>query len=132
MTRRLLPLLVSALLFGTAIGLYAEETDPIPESPPPQSGKASYYSDRLKNRPTASGEPYRPEKLTAAHRRLPFGTMVRVTRPKTGKSVVVRINDRGPYAGGRIIDLSRKAAEALGIVRAGVARVTVEVISLGE
>jgi len=132
MTYRLLALLAAAVFFGTAIGLYAEEADPIPELPPPQSGKASYYSDRLKNRPTASGEPYLPGKLTAAHPRLPFGTFVRVTRPKTGRSVVVRINDRGPYAKGRIIDLSRKAAEALGIVRAGVAQVTVEVISLGE
>ncbi len=111
---------------------WAEETDPTPKLPPPQSGKASYYSDRLKNRPTASGERYHPDKLTGAHRRLPFGTRVRVTRPSTGQSVVVRINDRGPYAKGRIIDLSRKAAEALGIVRAGVAAVRVEVVSFGE
>lgn len=100
--------------------------------PPPQQGKASYYSDFLTNRPTANGERYHPDKLTAAHRRLPFGTLVRVTRPDTGQSVVVRINDRGPYAKGRIIDLSKKAAKALGIIRKGVARVRLEIISLGE
>ena len=132
MTYRLVLFLASAVFLGAAISLFAEEAGPGREPPPLQSGKASYYSNRLKNRPTANGERYRPDKLTAAHPRLPFGTLVRVTRPKTGQSVMVRINDRGPYAGGRIIDLSRKAAEALGMVRAGVARVTVEVITLGE
>jgi rare lipoprotein A len=119
-------------LWSMPVELSAEADAENTPLPPPQVGKASYYSDRLKNRPTASGERYHPGKLTAAHPRLPFGTMVRVIRPKTGKSVIVRINDRGPYAKDRIIDLSRKAAEALGIIRAGVARVRLEVISLGE
>ncbi len=125
-------LMVAAALLAAADDLSAEGTHQDPQSPPPQAGKASYYSDLLKNRPTANGERYHPEKLTAAHRRLPFGSLVRVIRPKTGQSVVVRINDRGPYAKGRIIDLSRKAAEAIGIIRAGVANVRLEVVSLGE
>jgi rare lipoprotein A len=93
-----------------------------------QSGTASYYADSLTGRPTASGEPYNPAALTAAHRTLPFGTMVEVTR-EDGRKVVVRINDRGPFGKKkRIIDLSRSAADQLGIIRAGVARVTVRVI----
>jgi rare lipoprotein A len=136
MRRRVLFFILTALpLLGVcwtpAPGGTSEATEK-GQLPPPQDGNASYYSDMLKNRPTASGERYHPEKLTAAHRHLPFGTLVRVTRPKTGQSVVVRINDRGPYAKGRIIDLSRKAAKALGLIRAGVGRVRLEVISLGE
>lgn len=103
-----------------------------PESRPSQIsrqvGLASYYADRFHGRRTASGERYHVRKLTAAHRRLPFGTVVRVTRLKTGASVKVRINDRGPFVKGRIIDLSRAAAEELGMLRAGVAKVEVRVI----
>lgn len=91
-------------------------------------GTASYYADSLAGRPTASGEPYDPAELTAAHRTLPFGTVVEVSRDD-GRSVVVRINDRGPFGKKkRIIDLSRRAAEALGMVRAGVVPVTVRVV----
>ncbi|EYF07798.1 septal ring lytic transglycosylase RlpA family protein [Chondromyces apiculatus] len=93
-----------------------------------QQGRASYYSDRLTGRATASGEPYDPKLLTAAHRKLPFGTIVDVIRPD-GRRVQVRINDRGPFTKGRIIDLSRKAAETIGLVREGVAEVTVVVVS---
>jgi len=92
-------------------------------------GKASYYADSLAGRSTASGEPYAPRKLTAAHLELPFGTRVRVTRIDNRKSVVVRINDRSPYGGrGRIIDLSRRAAEQLDMIRAGVVEVEVEIL----
>lgn len=94
-------------------------------------GKASYYANSLAGNKTASGERYDPRALTAAHRSLPFGTMVRVTRVDTGGSVVVRVTDRGPFAGadeGRIIDLSRAAAEKLEMLRAGVVDVRVEVI----
>ncbi len=95
-----------------------------------QEGYASYYNDRLAGRSTASGEPYRPTQLTAAHRTLPFGTTVRVQRRDRPDSVVVRINDRGPYAGTqRVIDLSRAAAERIGMIRAGVVPVRVEVLS---
>lgn len=93
----------------------------------PQRGRASYYSDKLAGRPTASGEPYDPRALTAAHRKLPFGTIVDVIRPD-GRRVQVRINDRGPFTKGRVIDLSRRAAEAIGLIREGVAEVTVVVV----
>jgi rare lipoprotein A len=90
-------------------------------------GRASYYSDRLAGHRTAAGERYDPSALTAAHRTLPFGTIVDVAR-MDGRHVTVRINDRGPFAAGRIIDLSRRAASELGIVRAGVADVVLRVV----
>ena len=86
------------------------------------SGKAAYYDPDYKGK-TASGEPYDNAKFTAAHKTLPFGTRVRVRHARTGKEVTVRINDRGPHVPGRIIDLSRAAASALGIVQGGVGRV---------
>lgn len=96
--------------------------------PPPQTGKASWYGAELRGNPTASGEPFRPARRTAAHKTLPFGTVVRVTRVDTGQHVRVVINDRGPYAKGRIIDLSRRAARKIDMLDAGVAAVTVEVV----
>lgn len=95
---------------------------PMPEEPAVRSlgsGVASYYGRRFHGRPTASGERFDMNGLTAAHRTLPFGSKVRVTNPRTGKSVVVRINDRGPFSGKRTIDLSRAAAEEIGLIRAG-------------
>lgn len=89
-------------------------------------GHASFYGLRFKGRPTASGEIFDPQAMTAAHRTLPFGTRLRVTNISNGRSVVVRINDRGPYAHGRIIDLSRAAAERLEMVRRGIAPVRLE------
>ncbi|WP_341534328.1 septal ring lytic transglycosylase RlpA family protein [Oceanisphaera pacifica] len=91
-----------------------------------QQGKASYYGGRFHGRKTASGEIFNKNILTAAHRTLPFGTQVRVTNLNNNKSVVVRINDRGPYAKGRIIDLSEQAARQLKMIRAGVVKVKVE------
>jgi rare lipoprotein A len=91
-----------------------------------QSGKASYYADKFQGRKTASGETFRQGKLTAAHRTLPFGTKVKVTNLNNGKSVKVRINDRGPFVDGRIIDLSKKAARRIGMVNAGVANVKIK------
>ncbi|MBI5489256.1 MAG: septal ring lytic transglycosylase RlpA family protein [Deltaproteobacteria bacterium] len=102
-----------------------------PEVGASQEGKATFYSDSLAGGPTASGETYDPEALTAAHRTLPFGTRVRVSRLDNGRSVEVRINDRGPFGRrDRIIDLSRAAAEALDMVRAGVVRVRLEVLEV--
>lgn len=93
------------------------------------SGKATYYANSLAGRKTASGETYDPKAFTAAHRTLPFGTVVRVVRTDTNRYVYVSITDRGPFAGGnRIIDLSYIAAERLGMVRAGVVPVRVEVL----
>ncbi|MBX7457190.1 septal ring lytic transglycosylase RlpA family protein [Qipengyuania sp. 1NDH17] len=83
------------------------------------NGVASYYGKRFHGRRTANGERFDMHAMTAAHRTLPFGSRVLVTNPSTGKSVVVRINDRGPFTRGRTIDLSRAAAEEIGIVRRG-------------
>ena len=94
-----------------------------------EEGKASYYSDKLAGHRTANGEAYDPRALTAAHRTLPFGSMVYVARPD-GRHVTVRINDRGPFKRGRVIDLSRRAAEQLGLVREGVGEVALRVVSL--
>ena len=91
-------------------------------------GLAAYYSDRLDGRRTASGQVFDQSKLTAAHQTLPFGTMVKVTNTKNGRSVVVRINDRGPTQPGRVIDLSRAAAGKLGMLRAGLVPVKLEVV----
>jgi rare lipoprotein A len=91
-------------------------------------GLAAYYSDRLDGRKTASGQVFDQSKLTAAHPTLPFGTMVKVTNTRNNRSVVVRINDRGPTHAGRVIDLSRAAASKLGMLRSGLAPVKLEVV----
>ena len=91
-------------------------------------GKASYYFGRWIGRKTANGEIYRAKDVTAAHKTLPFNTMVRVTNFKNGKSVIVRINNRGPYVKGRIIDLSLVAAQQIEMTKAGVVPVRVEVL----
>lgn len=85
-----------------------------------ERGDASYYANKFKGRRTASGQKFRQHKRTAASLTIPLGTKVRVTNLKNGKTVKVRINDRGPYAKGRIIDLSRKAAKRIDMIRAGV------------
>lgn len=95
-------------------------------------GDASYYADQFVGRTTASGDAYDPEALTAAHRTLPFGTLVRVTRLSDGSSVVVRVNDRGPFVRGRIIDVSHAAAQELGMMEEGVVSVSVEVVGERE
>ena len=92
-------------------------------------GEASWYGGKFHGRTTASGEPFDMNQLTAAHRSLPFGSRVRVTNQATKDSVVVRINDRGPYAGNRIIDLSRGAAKAVRLIGPGVAPVKLEVLA---
>lgn len=89
-------------------------------------GKASYYSYEFGGRKTANGEIFNPQELTAAHRSLPFDTEVLVKNLSNGKEVVVRINDRGPFVPGRIIDLSKAAAEKLDIIQSGIAEVEIE------
>lgn len=89
-------------------------------------GKASWYGRNHHGKRTASGERFNQNSLTAAHRTLPFGTELRVTNLSNDRSVIVRVNDRGPYGRGRIIDVSRQAAEALGMVNTGTARVRLE------
>lgn len=92
-------------------------------------GDASYYNDKYHNQSTANGELYDKNAMTAAHKSLEFGTRVKVTRLDNGKSVIVRINDRGPYKPGRVIDLSRKAAEKIDLISDGVTNVKVEILN---
>jgi rare lipoprotein A len=102
---------------------------PAPRAPSGvQTGRGSWYGEPHHGRKTASGEVYDMNALTAAHRDLPLGTRVRVTNVGNGRSVVVRINDRGPYVGGRVIDLSRAAAREIGALGAGVFSVRLEVL----
>ena len=104
---------------------------PAPMSvPSSETGLASWYGHPYHGRAAANGEIYDMEKLTAAHRTLPFGTMVRVTRTESGQSVEVRITDRGPFVDGRIIDLSRAAARAIDLIGPGVAEVRVEPVAV--
>ena len=93
-----------------------------------QKGSASWYGPGFHGRTTANGEKYNQYKMTAAHRKLKFGTKVRVTSLKTKRSVIVRINDRGPYAKGRIIDLSYAAAKVLNMIKKGHERVSIHII----
>jgi rare lipoprotein A (peptidoglycan hydrolase) len=92
-------------------------------------GYASYYADEFHGRLTASGEVFDMNELTAAHRTLPFGTICRVTNLENKKSVMVRINDRGPFVENRILDLSRAAAKAIGAISSGVVQIKLEIIS---
>lgn len=97
-----------------------------------QTGKASFYANKFEGRKTASGEIFSQSKLTAAHKTLPFGTSVKVTNLANHKSVVVIVNDRGPFVPGRIIDVSYAAAKILGFTKLGVANVSVEVLDENE
>jgi rare lipoprotein A len=115
-------LLIASLLAITSLVTYAQT----------QKGKASFYADKFEGHPTANGEKYKHSKLTAAHKTLPFGTKVRVTNTGNQKTVDVVINDRGPYVDGRIIDLSKSAAEKLGFIQQGLADVSIEVIDAGD
>jgi rare lipoprotein A len=109
---------------------FAKDAKNTDHAKPDQVGNATWYGSAFAGRKTSNGERFDPTKYTAAHRKLPFGTWVEVRRVDTGRVVRVRINDRGPWGhDDRIIDLSRKAAEDLDIVRAGVARVEVRVVS---
>jgi rare lipoprotein A len=100
----------------------------IPRRGRPQMGTASWYGREYHGRKTSNGEIFDMYELTAAHRKLPFGTFVRVTNLKNRKSVVVKINDRGPWKRGRIIDLSYAAAKKIGMVKDGITRVKVEIV----
>jgi rare lipoprotein A len=117
----------AVILGGCTIGAGIES--PAAASEYDRTGKASWYGKRYHGRTTASGVPYDMRAMTAAHRTLPFGTRVRVTNLTNHRSVVLTINDRGPYAGRRIIDVSRRAAEVLGMVQAGVVRVRVNSVA---
>ncbi len=111
----------------SACGREAER--PVAQAAPPapvQTGVASYYAPSLAGKPTASGEPHEPTAMTAASRSLPLGATARVINTENGRSVTVEVNDRGPYAKDRILDVSRRAAEHLGFKEDGVAQVAVQ------
>ncbi|MFB4392576.1 MULTISPECIES: septal ring lytic transglycosylase RlpA family protein [unclassified Pseudomonas] len=118
--------LTTLALFSLLAGCASHDIDPTGYD---QTGVASYYGARHHGKRTASGEPFNQHGLTAAHRSLPFGTRVVVTNLNNQRSVVVRINDRGPHIRGRLIDLSRAAAEKIGMLRSGTARVRVQGLS---
>lgn len=113
-------------LFSLLAGCASHDVDPRGYD---QTGGASWYGARHHGKRTASGEPFNQNALTAAHRSLPFGARVLVTNLSNQRSVVVRINDRGPHQRGRLIDLSRAAAEKIGMLRSGTARVRVQGLS---
>ena len=116
------------LALGACAAPRARTAAPSPPSHPcVQEGEASWYRPQASHQPTADGETHVAGALTAAHRSLPFGTLVRVTNLDTGRSVVVRINDRGPHDPGRIIDLSTAAAKALDMRQDGLAQVRLEI-----
>ena len=105
---------------------------PAPPEPLSQiigSGRASYYGKRFHGRRTANGERFDMHAMTAAHPTLPFGSKVRVTNARTGRQVIVRINDRGPFAKSRVIDLSRAAAKRIGMISRGHAKVELELLN---
>ncbi|HYN79062.1 MAG TPA: septal ring lytic transglycosylase RlpA family protein [Lamprocystis sp. (in: g-proteobacteria)] len=118
-------LIAALLMIGLMVGTHSQAAA---FSGNAQSGMASFYHDRFHGRRTASGAAYNKNAHSAAHKSLPLGTQVRVTDARSGRSVVVRINDRGPYARGRVIDLSRAAANEIGLVSKGVAKVRLEVL----
>jgi rare lipoprotein A len=136
--------LLAVLLVLTALGSGCAHRQPqqvttAPEEPPPkiekgatEKGLASWYGEPYHGRLTASSEVYDMHDMTAAHRTLPFGTLVEVTRRDTGADVEVRVNDRGPFIRGRIIDLSYAAAKRIGLDRDGVAPVRIRVVGVGK
>lgn len=97
----------------------------IPGGSGTETGMASYYAETYNGKKTANGEIYNSSELTAAHKKLPFGTKVKVTNLANGKTVKVRVNDRGPYVAGRIIDLTKKAAKKIDMLAAGVVKVKI-------
>jgi rare lipoprotein A len=111
---------VICLIVAAALALVAMQPGPALSA---SCGTASWYGPNFHGRTAASGETYNQNAMTAAHKTLPFNAKVRVTLQRTGKSVTVRITDRGPYYGGRIIDLSKAAARKLGIINAGTGKV---------
>ena len=126
---RLLPLLVLLALGLASCGSsHSVSKGPKGGRGTIQSGLGSYYADKFNGRPTASGTTYRPGQMTAAHNTLPFGTLIRVTNTRNGRSVDVTVTDRGPHTKGYIVDVSRRAAAQLGIIEAGVVPVQVTII----
>ena len=139
---------VAATVLGLGMGLAGCDRAPVPraEASPrqqhqeaqqkpeqrPQQGEASFYGPQFTGRKMANGEPFNPNSNSAAHRTLPLGTTAKVTNLENGRSVTVKVEDRGPYARGRVIDLSPRNAEQLGMKQAGTAPVRVEPLDVPE
>lgn len=128
--------IIAVMMLTAAAPVAAQDAAPAPAASGTAtvlaSGMASYYGDAHAGNRTASGERFNPSDMTAAHRTLPFGTKLRVTDPSTGRSVIVRVNDRGPFHKSRILDLSEAAARELGIVRRGRALVEIALADAAE
>jgi rare lipoprotein A len=120
--------LIGAILLGAALTAKGQTNSNPAQRVPIESGTASFYADKYQGKTTASGEIFDMHKLTAAHPRLAFGTVLKVTNTENNRCVTVRVNDRGPFIAGRIIDLSLAAAEELKMVASGLARVTLEIV----
>lgn len=136
-----MPLKRSFVVFGSGLALFAASPALAQDAAATEShtviervgeGLASFFGREIAGARTASGEKCDPETLTAAHKTLPFGSLVRVTDALTGNSVIVRINDRGPFSGKRVIDLSKAAARELGIIGRGTARVVMNLVTRGN
>ncbi len=125
----LIPLLLTASAAAQEVEIAANPITEIAEATEIDGGTASYYGRELAGNRTANGERFDPGQLTAAHRTLPFGSLVRVTNMANGDSVVVRINDRGPFHRGRVIDVSHAAAREIGMHRSGTARVKLALLA---
>lgn len=119
---------VLAFAILTLAGCASAQVSSQKTKPYPQIGLASFYAHKFHGRATASGEIYDMNKFTAAHPQLPFGTLVRVTNLKNKKSVVLKVNDRGPVSKKRIIDVSYKAAQELNFIREGIVKVRLEIV----
>lgn len=127
-TRRLVP----AMMMLVALGYGCRTTAPTPARPAEAlRGVASWYGEEFAGRTTANGEIFDPAQLTAAHRTLPFGTVLDVTNPRTKQTVRVRVNDRGPYIGGRVLDLSYAAAQKIGLIEPGIGEVEFALVKVG-
>ena len=125
----LMPLLLTVSAAAQNAEITSDTVVDIDEETEIGGGMASYYGNELAGNRTASGERFDPGELTAAHRSLPFGSMVRVTNTSNGDSVIVRINDRGPFSHGRVIDVSTAAAREIGMHRSGTARVKLALLN---
>ena len=130
-----MPILYCLILINLINFLYGEDTTSVSltkEEDQPEIGIASWYGNKFHGRTTANGETYNMYEHTAAHKTLPFNTIIKVVTLKTGLSTLVRINDRGPFIEGRIIDLSLSAAKDLNLVKEGIAEVRLEIIESGH
>lgn len=119
-------LILIVILIISSFGIYSFKNSPLFESA--KTSYASYYHDKFNGRKTASGEIFNNSKFTAANKKLPFGTLVKVTNLRNNKSVVVRINDRGPYHSSRAIDLSKAAFDEIGNLKRGIMPIEYEIV----